>query len=255
MIFWFKKKKIVLDCFTTNAFAHEYARVDRASKYYPEWWKNISSFVDTPEKKNSATIKACRGFTRLFQSSFILPAWTTIDIDVNDSRDRTYSWASTNPVEISVALHSPMQFSGFVNDDFQHIKLLSPWVIQSNQFVEFMWSDPVWNRNKLTDYTVLPAVIDFKYQTASHVNLMFEYRDRPRRIRFQPGDPMVALTPLTDQPIELRHHLVTEQEIKRYEFNKIIGIVDGAKNYSIRKKFIDEQEQRKDKKCPFHRNK
>jgi len=36
MMFWFKKKKIVLDCFTADPVAFNYAKIDRATKYYPD---------------------------------------------------------------------------------------------------------------------------------------------------------------------------------------------------------------------------
>ena len=39
MFFWFKKPKVILECFTTEEIVYEHAKIDSAVKFFPDWWK------------------------------------------------------------------------------------------------------------------------------------------------------------------------------------------------------------------------
>jgi hypothetical protein len=39
--FFHRRKKIVVDCFTTDAFAYDYAPITRGSKAFPDWWTKL----------------------------------------------------------------------------------------------------------------------------------------------------------------------------------------------------------------------
>ena len=264
-MFWFKKKKIVLDCFTADPFAFQYTPISSATNYFPEWWKSMDSYFNTKNNENKditmGSMKHCRGFIDLYKNSFMIPYWGNLGIEVSDIIQKQYSW-NTNFGSEYVKLnsknnleeHSPQFFKGFVDSNFQHVKLVSPWSLKTNRYVKFFMSDSLWNRNNLTNYSVLPGVIDFKYQLASHVNLMFEYKNTSRIIKLKPNDPLVMLTPLTEEHIELKHHLVSIEELsKMFSFNRAYSnkYDFNSKKYHIIKKFIDEHDKRNKPKCPF----
>ena len=243
MFFWFKKNKVVLDCFTVDSFTYNYCKIDKATNFYPEWWKKLDTKIN-----NRPTMKHCRGFTRLYTNSFIIPCWEDMQIKLfaND-----YSWVNSRLPD-SISSHSEIQYKGFIDTSrYQHIKIPSPWYLKSNRFVEFAFTDPIWNRSNVSDYTVLPGVVDYKYQPDTAVNLLIEYTEEGKIIEFCVGEPLVCLTPLTEVEVDIRTHLIDRKDLGGLVPSNEVGLVaDISKKYSIRKKFINNIDKNK-KKCPF----
>lgn len=261
MMFWFKKKKVVLDCFTVDPFSYEFAAIAPATKYYPNWWQELPSIneaIQNDAVRKFVTMKHCRGFTDLFKSSYMIPFWGHLKILVDENQsvfkwDANYSW---NENLKQVVEHSRNQFTGFVGENFQHLKLTSPWHFRTNKYLKFMMSDPIWCRKDLTSYSVLPGVVDYKYQLGSNINLMVEYKDGERSIKFKPGDPIAMLTPLTEDDIELKCHLISEIQLqKEFPFHRLYdrtnNTIDTIQRYASSKLFINQHEQRNKPKCPF----
>ena len=253
MMFWFKPKTTVLDIFTDDPFVYEHAKIDWAVKYYPEWWKKLPILHPSD---GLPTLKSCRGFTRLHKKSLVIPMWRNLKLDIEDNTVRQFKWnfftallpyTTTGPL---LSSHHSEQYQGFVNEDYQHIKLSAPWWVRCNKFVEFMYSDPVWSRPNINDFTVLPGVVDYKYQPTTNVNIMFKYEDKAREIVLHVGDPIAMLTPLTGERIKLKHHLIDTKEIERELPTLRIGSTLKNK-YKDRMKFINDKDKSEASKCPF----
>jgi hypothetical protein len=135
-------------------------------------------------------------------------------------------------------------------DNYQHIKLSNPWSFKTNKFINLLWTDPVWNRNNFLDYSMLPGIINFKYQSAAHLNLAFKYTDKPYSIDITLGEPLVMLAPLSDHKIKIKHHQIDKSEFVLISF---LSKYQGSKRYKTNKKIIDAAEKRDAMtKCPFH---
>ena len=252
MNFWFKRKKVILDCFTTDSFSYEYCRIESAVKYYPDWWLNLPS-----EEKNT-NMKSCKGFTNLYVNSYVIPFWSTVDIEVSTLDTSTFKWTVSgvyseieNQTKKVMISHNPKQYGKFTGSgNYQHIKLLSSWSIRTKSKVKFFYSDPVWHRDDLNNYTVLPGILEFKYNRSTEANIMFEYKTEPYNIRFTPGMPVAMMTPLTEDDVELRHHLVTPNEMiyaeSRFSFDK------RNNTFNNKKKFLDDADKRT-QTCPYKR--
>ena len=264
-MFWFKKKKIVLDCFTTDPFAHEFTPIQPSVKYYPEWWTNLPPTIETKTSNDwglnkQGTMKACRGFTELYKNSFVIPFWGNLEIDVKSKIEKQYFWRdnfsgseNTSLPHKTISQHPTVMFEGFLNNNYLHAKLNSPWFFKTNRYVQFAFVDPVWDKRELSDHTVLPGVLDFKYQHATNINLMIECRSEERTFLLEPGTPIAYIIPLSEEEIELRNHLISNDElIKLLPQQRIFfpGLIN-AKKYSRSKKFIDKHDERNKPKCPF----
>jgi len=260
-MFWFKKKKIILDCFTTDPFSYEFAPISPATKYYPNWWQELPSshhVMDNDQQmREFVTMRHCRGFTDLFKSSYIMPFWGHLEILLNEEQ-HLYKWITNFGLGEGikqVGEHSRNQFPGFVDEKFQHLKLTTPWFFRTNRFVKFIMTDPSWCRKDLTSYSVLSGVVDYKYQTGANINLMAEYKNGERSIKFEPGDPVAMLTPLTEEDVDLKCHLVTERELeKEIPFHRLYTNEKGSslkQRYSATKLFIQEHDNRNKPRCPF----
>ena len=261
-MFWFKKKEIVLDCFTTDPFAFEYAPISHASKHIPEWWKDLPSHVtfhnglSNHNNKEVPSMKACRGFTDLFMSSYVLPFWGHLQINLIDGTQLTSEYDINYTLDSGVqplVSHLNSQFTGFTSKEFKHIKLASPWKLRTNTYVKFLLGDCIWNRRNLTDYNILPGVLDFKYQPNVNINLMSDYRQSPRLIKFEPASPLAMITPLSEKNIELKLHLIDNKEMEKVmPFNRINYPWQKAESrYSNAKKFIQNHDDINKPKCPF----
>ena len=253
-MFWFKKKKVTLDCFTTDPFVYEYAKISTAVKHLPEWWKQLPKLSN--ETQN---MKRCIGFTTLFKKSFVIPMWSNLQIKMSSVEDRIFECESDlppihpeegvkypwNPVE----WHPKSQFNGFVEDDYQHLKLISPWIFKTNCLVDFHFSDPMWNRKNVSDYSVLSGIVNYKYQMNSHVNIVAQYRSLPRSFSFNPGDPLVMLTPITDGVVEIKNHLIDWKERQRIDPH--LRLNKTYNSYSTSKEFLSAHDERNKSKCPL----
>ena len=196
-----------------------------------------------------STIKGCRGLTSLYKHSFVIPMWDFVTISTLNNK---FEWTSTHKNDV-ITTHSSIQYDGWVNNNkYTHFKLMSPWWCKTDSNINFMYVDPVWNRSEIADYTVLPGAMDFKYQNATNVNIMVEHRENLKNVKFKVGDPLVHIVPLTDKEINLRCHLVGERELNRLIPDLRLND-DGrsSKLYAFKKKFIDNYNERNQKKCPF----
>ena len=82
MIFFFKKKKKVIDCFTSNQMVYEQFPIAKANEYIPDWYKKLnatySTNVPNTLREKAATVKRCPGISNLFNEGFILPLWSDL---------------------------------------------------------------------------------------------------------------------------------------------------------------------------------
>ena len=192
-MFWFKKKKIVLDCFTDDHFAYEYTRISKATKHFPEWWESLSNMVVNNSLSNMVdnnpynpasnkkflqkipTMKHCRGILDLYKNSFVVPFWGNLRIEYDFIND-TYKWAADYKINIEVAVsnHIKAQYGSFGKGGISHLKIAPPWILKTNKSVNFLLHDPIWNRENFSSYTVLPGVMDFKYVRHINTNIILE---------------------------------------------------------------------------------
>jgi len=250
-MFWFKKKKIILKCYTTDPFAYSYAKIDWGKNFLPDWFNNLPVYNTSPKGNQAPTLRACHGFKQLYKNSLIIPSWAHINITIS-SVDQTpsFNW-KTNTKSTNIDSHPYCQSKGFLDENrFINFKIISPWFLKCNQPTQFIMSDPIWNRTGITDYSILPGIMDFKYQSGANILGVLESKEQEREINFSPGDPLALLTPMDDEEIILEHYLVTPFDLEKFLPDLRVGIDDTINKYITRKKFINKMEQR-ESKCPF----
>ena len=217
MIFLIKKRKLVLDLFTAEQQVFDAAKPKAASQFFPDWWKELKTQIPNTPVIPQPTMKRCMGLVDHFKHGIIVPMWTDFRIEVGEIGTEHHYAAAANGYT-PIVQHSAKQRGGFAPPDkYCNLKLESPWSIKCKEGVYFKWEQPTWNMNNLTAYVVLPATVEFVYQHAVNVHLMFPRglnRD-VRQISF--GTPVVHLTPLTERELDLRHHMVTPTEYHTFQ--------------------------------------
>jgi hypothetical protein len=247
MFFFFKPTTIVVDAFTSNDAAHDYYPIAKSNRHVPNWWKALPATLDDPVHRlvKRGTVKRCQGFVDLYSNSFSIPLWSDISIEMEliaDQKIWRYKFADKKSWLDS---HDQQQYNGIVDySKYQQLKFNPPWFLEEKSGVKFMMSQHTWNIvEESSNFTVLPGIIDFKYQSSVNISTMVRYPEVGLlSMMFEAGTPLVHLTPLTDKRVEIKTHLISATEFERK--HPMTKFVD---NYKERKTRIDEQES----KCPF----
>lgn len=247
MLFWFKKKETVLDCFTDRFSCYEYNRPDKAAKFIPEWYKKLGkgNYSD-PYKEPYTTMKKCTGFINYFTNSFCLPSPDFIHIRADNEAVDIKS-------DVLVGHHSKVQYGDFLDDSFHHIKIVTPWLVHSNNKIKFLQSFPTWCQKSsivLEKFTHIPGIVDFYYQNSTNVNGFVKKpnKDQPAYVMtFEIGAPLVFYTPLEDTKIKFKYHLISREEYSQRA--GLLTSTPGNNRLSVTKNLIDKRDS--EKKCPF----
>jgi len=245
MIFFFKKKPVVLDCFTYNSTVHDNIPIDYAKKFYPDWWKNLPKEYRPRESIVPLhTMKSCKGFVEFYKNGIIIPMWEDFYASVSSFKEQQFLWQTASNSQS--ASHAVEHWTGFLpRHRYRHLKLESPWAIWTKEYIQFAFVQPLYNQEEPNDFVFCPGVLDFKYQHGSHINIMVEFKKDPREFKIAAGTPSVLLLPMTEREVVVKTHLVSYDEWMRKKMHPVT--FNG--HWSFSKKFSDKQEK---SKCPFH---
>ena len=112
---------------------------------------------------------------------------------------------------------------GFPNH--HHLKLISPWLIYEKTGTPFVFTGCPWAQlNDLPDLTVMPGIVNYRYQHGSDVNAFLPKRQQDLQI--SAGTPLAHLIPMTEKKVKVSTHVVSESEWSKLESvhrNKFIG--------------------------------
>jgi hypothetical protein len=252
-MFIFKKKEIIVDCFTNEPSIYDTCKIDYYKKFFPDWWKQLPSqnSILVPNalgmEINQSTIKRCPGVIGLMTTGMIIPLWSDLKVKVSGDEYAHNFCFTPQYCGDGIERHPENQY-GSTFDDYKHAKIISPWLIREKTGVEFLWLSPTWNLvNHLQNFSVVPAVTDFKHQNATHINMFIHKKDNEFFIDC--GTPLVHVIPLTDKKLIIKHHLVSNEEYAQLHSRRGVPTkYIGKHNFYKRKSHEQESEQ---KKCPF----
>jgi hypothetical protein len=233
----------VLDCFTIDEAAYNYAPIVKASKAIPKWWKalpspSIGNASSDPTHNNN--MRRCYGFVELFKRGLILENWGDIHIRVEESKYTFWTATRDKPGE-----HLVSQYQGAF-DGYHHIKLTSPWLFRESTGVHFSYIAADWCLDAF-DFKVLPGVIEYRVNRSTNVNIMLPKRTTPYDIYLPLGQPLVQMIPLNDAKLDIRMHLVDEHELGKISNNR----VSTFRGLREQIKLVNRNDERRDSKCPF----
>ena len=229
---------------TSDLMVFELQKPDHAIKFIPQEWKDLPATTQQKVYKipqstmtiEESTLKGCVGFINLFKNGFIIPMWADTKLETLKTGEQLIF--SPNQISKGSQHDSKLMWKGLY-DGWSHYKLNSPWYIKCSEDVKFIQTECSWNDTaQKKNYHIVNGVVDFKYQTGTHINMW----TKPENVlEFSMGTPMVHLIPLTDRKIKLNYHLVEGKDLMRHQltFRNI---------YKQNKQINDEQQKRK---CPF----
>jgi hypothetical protein len=211
-MFFLRKKKLIVDAFTSSPNAHRFFPIQKAHKFMPSWWKNMNnSFshkTDIGLTIQRPTIKRCEGLMSLYQEGFVIPLWSDVVIETANNSVK-YAFADdTSQIGNHTAEQMTAEFQNYI-----HAKFISPWRLTEKSGLKFLFLQPSWNQiNFLFEMHVVPGVVDYKYQHTSNINVLMA---RNKRFSLAAGEALAHIIPISEHDIDIRTHLVDENELKK----------------------------------------
>ena len=205
---WFKKD-VVLHAYTCRAEIFDHAKIYRAVAKKPEWWKSLKNCKDDDPEPN---MKSCVGINEMYNNSIVLPLWSDLifEYDGVGGGDWRYQFAD----ETSVAKpHNPTSYNGWADkDNYQHMKLSSPWKIECDSNVNFLCTNAAYENESPLDWFVPNGMLSFNRQNGVDVNMFFKRDAAPKKVFIRYNTPILMLVPLTERKVRVEHHLISDEE-------------------------------------------
>lgn len=239
-MFFFRKKTLLIDCFTPVEGAFKYAKPKLAAEFVPDWWKELpKTYVPKGSFWPEGTLRACPGIIDLYKRGIMLSAWCDAAVEIGKKGTEEYRWQFSDHYH-NAFTHAKEQIGTHFNSkEYAHLKLSSPWVFRATDTTRFVWQDPTWNTLYNFEYKLLSGMTEFKYQHQTNVNLIFKRREETYTNYIRYKTPLAHLIPLADdKKIKIKCHHISEKEFGKF--------------YNTRMKFVGHyKEVQKEKKgCP-----
>jgi hypothetical protein len=260
-MFWFKKKSIVVDCFTWSESAFKLYPVRKALPFYPDIIKKLPTSVTMQDNQTkidfpTPTIKQCSGITGLYRYGAVIPFWTDYICQPNKAVENN-ALGLTSLYGGGLSHHPRQQYPGLF-EDFVNIKITGIWNFVEPTGVKFIVMPTVYNLNNFNyNFIIPPALSYFDIQAECNLQL-FVRKDSPD-FTILAGTPILQIIPLvdTDRKVEYVNHLVDMKEfLKKGQIpNDMPSIGTGGVRNMRYKKIMDENKKmdqiEKKSKCPF----
>lgn len=241
-MFFFKRKEIVLDCFTTRPDVYTYFPIQPASKLIPDWWKKLPPSYTTNGLNQNPTLKGCAGFIDYHSSAISIPLWTDFSVKTNES-SKSAEWLCADR-NTTVHAHDLAQFGSYLNrNKFIHLKIVAPWLLSCKEEIKFVFSGNNWSLDTPQDLVIPNGVTNFKYQNSVNINMLLFFRGS-QILKLNANSPLIHMFPMTEREVKIKINLVSEEE-----YSKISQLF--ATNFFYKNYFRHKNLAKSTKRCPM----
>lgn len=212
LMHWIKPKKVIFDAYTSNAAIYDLAKITRSTREKPEWWNKLPKASHSPESGLAHTMRGCNGFNDLYAKGFTVKS--PCDFYIKKDQDGLSVWSAA---EFNLGgEHGLDQMGGnvFGGSSF-HFKLNPQWVLHSNSSIDFLMTNHSWNVPQSISNVFVPnGVVNYNILTDVNVNMILTPNQVGQPLSFDALQPVAMLIPLTEKSVEIKHHLITPEELK-----------------------------------------
>ena len=242
MIFFFKKQKLVVDCFTYRQDVYKHNPIDYAFKFYPDWWKKTPPTVRNNSFK-VPTVKKCSGIIDTYQQGFIIPLWNDFAFRVEN---KNIFWEHADK-QSKCKVHDYQQWQTYADmNKYYNLKIVSPWIVKCKSNINFYLTKPFWNHPLNTPYHILSGVLNFKHNNATNIQMMVNIHE-DYDYTIEACTPIVHVIPFTEKKLIIKNHLIDKFEYEKIDIaNSTIKKFSGTYLKSV------SNAKKQNKKCPFH---
>lgn len=235
-----KPSTIHLDCFTVRNDVAQFSPIKKSAHFAPEWFKNLpNEFFDDSSFYLGGTMKGCYGFLNQISTGFVMPLWSDLILEIGPENDLSYKWRFSDN-ESKLDVHPQFQRGNFLpQEKYQHFKLMSPWAFVCNVDIQWQCLQFPWSKTSMDEFMAVPGIVDYKYQTGTNINLMFEKTDKKRFVYLHHGHPIYQFIPLTEKKVKHKIQVISHEEMNKIKSSS--AATTFIKKYATNKKLL----------CPF----
>jgi hypothetical protein len=209
MIF-FKKKHIVLDCFTSEAGLAEVFPIAPIINNMPSWWKSCPNTAPAINYlMELSTVKRCPGIKDLFKTALAVPAWNEYILYKNSE----HGFSHLGPTQLAAGVEHQANQLGPFYEEYFHFKFISPWYFKEKTGIKWIMIGPSWHQD--SNLIVPPGILEFKTQHSTHINIVSRKEEANIEYRIKAGEPLAYLVPLTENTVKIKTHVVSQEEIRK----------------------------------------
>lgn len=219
MFGWVKRKiqkPIVINLYTYRSDVYHSAPVRMSKHFVPSWFRKLSTKyeIDLETLHTKTNMRFCAGLTDLIGRGFIIPLWSDVRVQLAKLGDESneYRWQFADGLTEADVHKTDQRGDLWPEDKYAHIKFYSPWIAECSEPTEFVWQGTQWHNNMPDSYFVPPAVVNFQFQSATNVNIMFIRKPDEMLIDLKRGTPLAQIIPITDKPYIIQAHLISKDE-------------------------------------------
>lgn len=221
-MFWFKPRKIHVDCFTKVETIAQVNPIRKAHHFVPDWWKKLDNTFPSTNSHglvtHRGTMKHCTGFIELHKRGLIIPMWSDLVIEVlNGSYRYEMALDDYGNGGQAVAWHNPEQHGNSYNNMI-NLKIGSPWKLREKTGIDFLYTSYTWETAKtLPKMQFLNGILNFKHQASTNIQTMLPVENQQSRMEIEAGVPIMQLIPLSDKKIEPHIHVLSVAEFEKFK--------------------------------------
>tara|TARA_R100000734_G_scaffold19094_2_gene18041 strand:- start:3739 stop:4428 length:690 start_codon:yes stop_codon:yes gene_type:complete len=209
--FLFKRKTIVLDCFTFIDMIEEKFPITESINYIPDWFKKAPKSEETEVLEVVTSIRKCSGMLDLFKRGAVLPLPCDVKIGTWYEND-VYNVKSYN------RLSPEYIFLNNFTETFH--KLNMPWLIKTKSKMPFLLTNCHYH-SKRPNITVVNGITHFHWAPQIHVFFhLFKEKggteENPNITLLEGGYPIIHIMPTENVKVKVKTHLIPQTEF----FNK-----------------------------------
>lgn len=217
-----------------------------AKKTIPSWFKNMPAPVFTGPDNWQANLKVCKGFTETYKHGFDIPLWSDLWLEIGEKGTENYRWKYSDECS-EIETHPSNEWGNrYAPTEYQHLKLISPWFLTCEEEVNFLAMEPPWLFDELGNISILPGVVNFKFQPTTHINLFFRREQERQEVILQAGMPVYHYVPLTERKVRIETHLISYEEF--CNIRRSTSSIKFINHYGAREKIT------KERGCPYKFN-
>lgn len=214
-MFIFRRKKLMVDFFTDVPWVEGVTDISMAGRSIPSWWKGLPKpKIQSGSPSEELNMRHCPGILDYFGKSLALPLWADFKIFLEPQGQSGFIYEFANPAYKAVEHPAAQRGSFLPAQEYQHLKLESPWLAQCRESIDWVVSQPLWCFQDPSAVIAPPGVLNFNNTHETNVNLFFQRQKHTlQHIFIGAGTPLVFMTPMTDRKVVIRKHLLTKGEL------------------------------------------
>lgn len=196
----------------------EECRPQPASKFIPEWWKELKHVPQRFGLKEvfGGNVKVCPSFPDFFSQGYVVPMWADTVLRY-DKTTKKYSWF-TSDSSFSWELHSNEQYIDNVNHSFLSkkatvvFKAVSPWRSITPKGYSTLQLPLFYHFND--DFSIMPGIVDTDIHSQLNQQVLYT-TDKPE-IFIKRGTPFVQYIPFKREKYDYQIDYMNEDQKKLF---------------------------------------